>query len=72
MPPRVAAASGVTAVAHCVEALCYPDIPADTRDWAREGLLLLWGSLGEVVAGTADPGLRAGRARRGEHGRPGP
>ena len=28
MPPQVAAASGVTAVAHCVEALCYPDIPA--------------------------------------------
>jgi maleylacetate reductase len=55
MPPRVAAASGVTAVAHCVEALCYPDIPAGTRDWAREGLLLLWGSLGQVVAGKADP-----------------
>jgi maleylacetate reductase len=55
MPPHVAAASGVTAVAHCVEALCYPDTPAGTRDWAREGLLLLWGSLGQVVAGTADP-----------------
>jgi alcohol dehydrogenase class IV len=39
-----------------VEALCYPDTPAGTRDWAREGLLLLWGSLGKVVAGTADPG----------------
>lgn len=56
MPSHVAAASGVMAVAHCVEALCYPDTPAGTRDWAREGLLLLWGSLGKVVAGTADPG----------------
>jgi maleylacetate reductase len=56
MPPQVAAASGVTAVAHCVEALCYPDITAATRDWAREGLLLLWGSLSQVVAGTPDPG----------------
>jgi maleylacetate reductase len=55
MPPQVAAASGFTAVAHCVEALCYPDTPAGTRDWAREGLLLLWGSLGQVVAGRADP-----------------
>ena len=55
MPPHVAAASGITAVAHCVEALCYPDTHADTRVRAREGLLLLWGSLGEVVAGTADP-----------------
>jgi len=43
-------------VAHCVEALCYPDITAATRDWAREGLLLLWGSLSQVVAGTPDPG----------------
>ena len=54
MPPQVAAASGVTAVAHCVEALCFPGTPAGARDWAREGLLLLWGSLGPVVAGTAD------------------
>jgi alcohol dehydrogenase class IV len=54
MPAHVAAASGVTAVAHCVEALCYPGTPAGSRDWAREGLLLLWGSLGQVVAGTAD------------------
>jgi maleylacetate reductase len=55
LPARVAAASGLTAVAHCVEALCYPSVPSDTRDLAREGLLLLWDSLGKVVAGSADP-----------------
>jgi maleylacetate reductase len=53
MPSHVAA-SGVTAVAHCVEALCYPDAPDDARDWAREGLLLLWDSLVKVAAGAAD------------------
>jgi maleylacetate reductase len=55
LPARVAAASGLTAVAHCVEALCYPGVPSDARDWAREGLLLLWDSLGKVSAGLADP-----------------
>jgi len=55
LPARVAAASGLTAVAHCVEALCYPGVPSDARDWAREGLLLLWDSLGKVAAGPADP-----------------
>jgi maleylacetate reductase len=44
----------MTAVAHCLEALCYPDVPADARDAAREGLLLLWDSLVKVAAGTAD------------------
>ena len=46
------AATGVTAVAHCLEALCYPDVCDDVRGQAREGLLLLWDSLGEVAAGT--------------------
>jgi maleylacetate reductase len=55
LPARVAAASGLTAVAHCVEALCYPGVPADAQDWAREGLLLLWDSLGKIAAGPADP-----------------
>jgi maleylacetate reductase len=54
LPARVAAASGLTAIAHCVEALSYPDVPADARDWAREGLLLLWDSLGKILAGPAD------------------
>lgn len=52
--PRHVAASGATAVAHCVEALCYPEASDDARDWAREGLLLLWDSLAKVAAGTAD------------------
>ena len=56
--PRRVAASGVTAVAHCVEALCYPDAPDDARDWAREGLLLLWDSLVRVAAGAADLSCR--------------
>ncbi|HEY1703917.1 MAG TPA: iron-containing alcohol dehydrogenase [Trebonia sp.] len=55
LPARVAAASGLTAVAHCVEALCYPSVPSGTRDLARQGLLLLWDSLGKVVAGSAEP-----------------
>ena len=44
------AATGVTAVAHCLEALCYPDVCDAVRGQAREGLLLLWDSLGEVAA----------------------
>jgi maleylacetate reductase len=57
MAQRIAA-TGVTAVAHCLEALCYPDISGRTRDQAREGLLLLWDSLVKVAAGTADLGCR--------------
>ena len=49
MPPWVAAASGLTAVAHCVEALCYPDTPDGTQDWAREGLLLPQPCVGLLV-----------------------
>jgi maleylacetate reductase len=56
--PRRVAATGATAVAHCVEALCYPDVPDDARDWARKGLLLLWGSLVKVAAGEADLSCR--------------
>jgi len=52
--PRHLAASGVAAVAHCVEALCYPGVPDEARYWAREGLLLLWDSLVRVAAGAAD------------------
>jgi maleylacetate reductase len=55
---RPIAATGVTAVAHCLEALCYPDVCDDARDQAREGLLLLWDSLVKVAAGTADLSCR--------------
>jgi alcohol dehydrogenase class IV len=48
------AVTGATAVAHCLEALCYPDVPDDAQDLAREGLLLLWDSLVRVAAGNAD------------------
>jgi maleylacetate reductase len=51
--PQVAV-TGATAVAHCIEALCYPDVADDTRDCAREGLLLLWDNLARIAAGTAD------------------
>lgn len=54
LPPDIVASSGMTAVAHCVEALSYPDAPAEAADWAREGLLLLWDSLGKIAAGAAD------------------
>ena len=57
MAQRVAA-TGVTAVAHCLEALCYPDVSDDARDLAREGLLLLWDNLVKVAAGTADLSCR--------------
>jgi alcohol dehydrogenase class IV len=52
------AVTGASAVAHCLEALCYPDVPDDARDSAREGLLLLWDSLVKVAAGTADLNCR--------------
>jgi maleylacetate reductase len=55
LPARVAATSGLTAIAHCVEALCCPGVPSMAQDWAREGLLLLWDSLGKISAGPADP-----------------
>jgi maleylacetate reductase len=55
---RRIAVTGVTAVAHCLEALCYPDVCDDARDQAREGLLLLWDSLVKVAAGTADLSCR--------------
>lgn len=58
LPPEIAASSGMTAVAHCVEALCYPSAPPEARDWAREGLLLLWDSLGKIAAGPADLACR--------------
>lgn len=51
---RRIAATGATAVAHCLEALCYPDVCDSARDLAREGLLLLWDSLAKVAAGRAD------------------
>lgn len=46
--------TGIIAVAHCLEAVCYPDAPADARDSAHEGLLLLWDSLPRVTSGAAD------------------
>jgi maleylacetate reductase len=48
------AATGLTAVAHCLEALCYPGVPADAGRPAGEGLLLLWDSLPRIAAGAAD------------------
>jgi maleylacetate reductase len=47
-------ATGIIALAHCLEALSYPGVPAEARDSAHEGLLLLWDSLPAIAAGAAD------------------
>jgi len=60
MPQRSPAASGVTAVAHCVEALFYPDIHRAYADLGPRGVCC--GSLRQVVAENDRPGL-AGRTR---------
>ena len=57
--PRVAA-TGIIALAHCLEALCYPGVPDDARDSAHEGLRLLWDSLPTIAAGAADLRCRRG------------
>lgn len=56
LPPQIAATSGITAIGHCIEALCYPDAPAGARGWAADGLPLLWDSLSKIAAGAADRG----------------
>ncbi|QRP47203.1 iron-containing alcohol dehydrogenase [Amycolatopsis sp. FDAARGOS 1241] len=55
LPPAVVASSGITAVAHCVEVLCH-DAGEEAWSSAREGLLLLWGSLPVLSAGAGGPG----------------
>ncbi|WP_326566029.1 iron-containing alcohol dehydrogenase [Amycolatopsis rhabdoformis] len=53
LPREVVAGSGITAVAHCLEVLCH-STSEEASASAREGLLLLWGSLAELAAGTGD------------------
>ncbi|MFI5610604.1 iron-containing alcohol dehydrogenase [Amycolatopsis sp. NPDC051903] len=55
LPPAVVASSGITAIAHCVEVLCH-HAGEDAWSSAREGLLLLWGSLPVLFAGAGRPG----------------
>ena len=52
-------ATGIIALAHCLEALSYPGVPDEARDSAHEGLLLLWDTLPRIAAGAA--GLRCRR-----------
>jgi maleylacetate reductase len=54
LPPGIAASSGITAVAHCIESLCYPAAPPEAADLARAGLPLLWDSLSKIAAGATD------------------
>ena len=58
LPPEIAASSGITAVAHCIEALCYPTAPPEARDRALEGLPLLWDNLSKIAAEATDLGCR--------------
>ncbi|MEU4666958.1 iron-containing alcohol dehydrogenase [Amycolatopsis sp. NPDC023774] len=53
LPREVVAGSGITAVAHCLEVLCHP-ASEEALASAREGLLLLWGSLTSLAAGARD------------------
>lgn len=54
MPPRLAAASGMNALAHCLEALWLPATSPMTASLAELGVRQLLGGLPRVVADTTD------------------
>ena len=62
-PARPSAASGMNAVAHCVEALWAPGANPVTDAVALEGIALLAAGLRRVVADPADAEARAGALR---------
>ena len=66
MPPALSGASGMNAVAHCVEALYAADREPMSALFAREGVRVLAASLPEVVRDPADLGARE-RAFFGAH-----
>ena len=59
LPPAASAASGMNAMAHCVEALWAPDATSASTALAEEGIRLLAGSLPRVVRAPADAEARA-------------
>jgi alcohol dehydrogenase class IV len=59
VPPRVAAPSGINALAHCVEALYAPDANPSVTLMAAEGIRALADALPRVVASPRDLDARA-------------
>jgi len=59
LPPRVTAASGFNAMAHCVEAIVGPGATPPTALMAEEALRLLARALGRCVASPKDLGARS-------------
>jgi alcohol dehydrogenase class IV len=59
LPPRVAAPSGINALAHCVEALYAPDASPIVALIAEEGIRALAGGLPAVIRHPDDIGARA-------------
>jgi alcohol dehydrogenase class IV len=59
LPPRVAAPSGINALAHCVEALYAPDASPIVALIAEEGIRALAGGLPAVIRDPDDIGARA-------------
>ncbi len=66
MPAALSAASGLNAIAHCVEALYAADRQPMSALFAREGIRVLAASLPEVVRDPSDVGARE-RAFFGAH-----
>lgn len=66
MPAALSAASGLNAMAHCVEALYAPDRHAMSALFAREGIRVLAASLPDVVRDPSDGDARE-RAFFGAH-----
>ncbi len=66
VPPNVSAASGMNAVAHCVEALYAPDAGPVSTMFALDGLRRLAEHLPVIMTGPQDAGARAG-ALAGAH-----
>jgi maleylacetate reductase len=59
MPPEVARASGVNAIAHSVEALYAPDASPTSNLFAAEGIRRLASSLPRLAVGSLDPSAAA-------------
>jgi len=63
LPARITAASGMNAIAHCIEALYAPDATPATTAAACEGLRLLASSLPRLAASPGDREQRADALR---------
>ena len=67
LPPRITAASGLNAIAHCIEALYAPDANDATNGLACEGLRLLASSLPRLAASPGDREQRGDALRGAMH-----